>query len=138
MSFKQNMRKLERIQRFGVTVDLPLFNQKDVPEKKKLPAWIWDGKGISRRAYDAFKSQFAQKEIEYLRAVLELGGEATDNEIVEILGWPPGYVSARRNALKELGVIVSYGKTKLGPSGVRNTVWSINFQKLYLIIEEAE
>jgi len=134
------MRKLERINRFGITVDLPLFNQHDEVQAKykTLPSWIWDGKEISRQALDIFREQFAQKEIEYLNAVLKLGGEATDNEIVEMLGWPPGYVSARRNALKHLGIIVSYGKTKTGPSGVRNIVWSINFKKLYLILEDSK
>lgn len=143
MGFTQNILKQERIARFGQTVDLPLFNQeKEIPAKfKDLPDWIWNGKEMSQKALAKFEKYLAEKEIEYLNAVLSLGGSATDNEVAEFKDkkWQNGFISARRAALMKVGIIVSRKDVndelvgKIGPCGIKNTIWFVNFKKLFML-----
>lgn len=151
MGFTQNILKQERIARFGQTVDLPLFNQSEesLPMGKgkrdglhqNLPDWIWNGKEMSQKALAKFEKHLAEKEIEYLNAVLSLGGSATDNEVAEFKDkkWQNGFISARRGALMKIGIIVSRKDakdelvSKIGPCGVKNTIWFVNFKKLFML-----
>lgn len=135
MSFRTNLHKQEWIERVGVTAGLPLFEQKIEPSYK-LPDWIWDGSDIKNEIYRSLKEKFAEDAVEYLRGIIFLGGSATDHEVKDILNWPLHIVSARRNDLKKLGLIVSYpDKNKVGPAGVLNTIWFVNFQNLRNILE---
>lgn len=126
MSFKPNAKKFEEVAE-DQTAGLTLFDQ---PRYLDLPAWLWDGSAVKAEAYNKLKEHFNTRCCEYLIAIIRIGGEATDNEIKELLDWPASSVSARRNELKELGIIVSFGKTKPGPYKCSNTVWSINFNQL--------
>lgn len=141
MPYKQNILKQERIDRYGITVDLPLFNQeKSVPVKyQNLPDWVFDGSDFSKKAYTKFEKHFGDQQIKYLNAVLQLGGRATDNEVGAFFNdpikWPPGKISARRNALIALGIINSNPDAHIkGPYGTPNAVWSVNYKKLYMLL----
>jgi hypothetical protein len=141
MPYKQNILKQERIDRYGVTVDLPLFNQeKSIPVKyQNLPDWVFDGSDFSKEAYNKFEKHFSDQQIDYLNAVLRLGGKATDNDVRELfndpVAWPSSKVSARRNALIKLGIIYSDPTAHIdGPFGVPNAVWSVNFKKIYMLL----
>lgn len=126
------------------TAGLPLFDPAAtsplIPLLRKereivLPNWIWDGSGIKAEVYKRCKDNFAEDALEYLSALIKLGGSATDHEVKNYLKWDLHIVSARRNDLKKFGVIESYdGKKKPGPFGVPNTIWFVNFRNLRLII----
>ncbi|HOJ19573.1 MAG TPA: hypothetical protein PLT92_13510 [Ignavibacteriaceae bacterium] len=141
MPYKENTLKRERIDRFGITVDLPLFNQeKSVPVKyENLPDWVFSGSEFSQLAYNKFEKHFADQQIEYLNAILQLGGKATDNEVQlffnDPIKWPSSKISARRNALIGLGIIYSTPVSQIkGPFGSPNSVWSVNYKKLYMLL----
>lgn len=141
LSYKHNILKQELIERNGITYGLPLFSQeKSVPVKhQNLPDWIFDGKEFSQTAYNRFEKHFNDQQIKYLNAILQLGGKATDNEVREFfndpIAWPNGKVSARRNALKDLGIVNSNPDAHVkGPFGSPNAVWSVNFKKLYMLL----
>lgn len=141
LSYKPNILKQERIERFGITVDLPLFNQeKSIPVKyQNLPDWVFDGSDFSKEAYSKFEKHFSDQQIKYLNVVLQLGGKATDNAVREFINdpvlWPSGKVSARRNALIKLGLVNSNPDAHVvGPFRTPNAVWSVNFKKLYMLL----
>jgi len=120
----------------GAGYGTPLFLQKDEAPviHHSLPSWIWNGHEVSQEALLKFENHLAAKEIDYLNAVLNLGGNATDNEVAEYKNWESGFVSARRNALMKVGIIVSYpDKFKIGPSGIKNTLWFVEFKKLFML-----
>ena len=141
MTFQPNILKQELIQIHGQGYGTPLFSQeKEVPAThKNLPDWIWNGKEVSQEALRKFEKYLEEKAVEYLNAVLNLGGEATDNEVADFKGWERGYVSARRNSLMKVGIIFCYlDKDKkpvgvIGKSGSKNTVWHVNFKKLFML-----
>lgn len=158
MTWQKNTYKEERIARCGVTVDLPLFESAREEVKKEtspsipllikerevvMPDWIWSGNGIKAAVYNQMKEKFAEDSLEYLNAIIMLGGKATDHEVKEYFNdveqWPLHIVSARRNYFcgGENPVITSYpGKTVIGPKGKPNTVWYVNFKNLYEIIQK--
>jgi len=145
----------------GAGYGLPLFNQKDDPKKsgratrlssskscRDLPDWICDASGIKAEIYNKMKNKFAADSLEYLNAVLNLSGSATDHEVKEYFGdddrWPLHIVSARRNYFKNdpFYIIVTYpdknnpGKpvSKPGPQGKPNTVWYVDFKRLFTLL----
>lgn len=141
--WKANEAKKQMVMELGVTAGLPLFN--DVPLKastKRLPDWIWDGTGIKARVFDELKKKFQQDSFEYLAAVIELGGSATDHEVKDYFNdpdkWGLHIVSARRNYWcgAPRYVVQSYpGREKPGPKGKLNTIWYINFLQLKELTE---
>jgi len=136
MTWQKNIHKQEMIERFGQTAGLPLFDSRPTTS---LPDWIWNGNGISAEVYRKMELKFSDDAKEYLRALLLLGGQATDHEVKDAIRWDLHIVSARRNDLKKLGVVVSYpGKKKPGPYGMANTIWFVNYNQLYKIINEVQ
>lgn len=142
MSWKANPTKEEMIERFGQTYGLPLFgqnNENSYPDNYTLPNWIWDGTGIKAEVYRQMQKKFAEDAFMYLRALMQLGGSATDHEVKDLLKWDLHIVSARRNNLKKLGVVESYtGKKKIGPHGVANTIWFVNYKNLRTLLNTPE
>ncbi len=150
MPYKQNILKQERIDRYGVTVDLPLFNQeKTIPvQYQNLPDWIWNGNSIKAEIYNKMKEKFAQDSLEYLNAVIALGGNTTDHEVREYFNdeskWTAAIISARRNYFLNgpFYIITSFPDPKNpdkpisrpGPKGKPNTVWYIDYKKLYMLL----
>lgn len=151
MTWKRNTSKEEWIERCGVTAGLPLFESaKDNPSQPSLskregvgrvPDWIWSGNGIKAAVYNQMKEKFAEDSLEYLNAIILLGGKATDHEVKDYFNdleqWPLHIVSARRNYFcsGQNPIITSYpGKTVIGPKGKPNTVWFVNFKQLYKVI----
>jgi len=137
----QNEAKVDRINRFGITADLPLFNQeKDVPPFQR-PAWLFNGNDIKAEIYHKMKNEFAENALTYLNAVLNLGGKATDHQVKEFLDdperWPLHIVSARRNDLTKepFYIITSYpGQTVKGPKGKNNVIWFVNYKNLFNLL----
>jgi len=154
MTWKKNIVKSDRIKKFGQTIDLPLFNQDlslpkpsddKTPEEIKIPDWIWDGSSVKAEVYNKMKEKFAEDSLLYLRAIITLGGKATDHEVAEYFNdwqqWPLHIVSARRNYWtgSPYYVIQSFpDRTKQGPRGRPNTIWYVNFSNLYLLIKSEE
>lgn len=155
MTWKRNIAKEEYLERCGITAGLPLFESaKDcsspsplpkgrIEEGFKIPDWIWTGSGIKAEVYHKMKNKFAEDSLLYLRAIIQLGGRATDHEVKEFFNdvekWPLHIVSARRNYFTgdPRYIITSYpNKTVIGPKGKPNTLWFVDFTQLYKLIEE--
>ncbi len=141
--YRVNADKIERIQRFGITADLPLFNQpQDVPTIQH-PNWLWSGTGLKADIYNKLKEKFAEDSFLYLNALIILGGKATDHQVKEYFSdpekWPLHIVSARRNYFTKAPwyLVKSYpGQEIIGPSGRPNTVWSIDYKNLFQLTLE--
>jgi len=153
MTWQKNTAKEEWIERCGVAAGLPLFESakatspltpllaKERELKGAVPDWIWSGNGIKAEIYEKMQSKFALDSFDYLNAIIMLGGKATDHQVKEYFNdveqWPLHIVSARRNYFcnGEYPIISSYpGATIIGPKGKPNTVWYVNFNRLYKII----
>jgi hypothetical protein len=150
MTYKPNLLKEELIGLHGAGYGTPLFSQqKELPAAHKLlPDWICDASGIKAEIYNKMKNKFAEDSLEYLNAVLNLGGSATDHDVKSYFDnedkWPLHIVSARRNYFKNdpFYIIVTYpdknnpGKpvSKPGPQGKPNTVWYVDFKRLFTLL----
>lgn len=106
-----------------------------------MPDWIWTGSEIKASVYQSMKEQFAEDSFEYLKAIIKLGGSATDHDVKEFFNdvekWPLHIVAARRNYFtgSPYYLIESFpGRNKIGPKGKPNTIWYVNFKNLYTII----
>lgn len=133
---KPNPLKENLINKYGQTFGLPLFEDKAQykasPTQRNLPNWIWDASGVKAEVYNKLKGHLAESRLKVIMAMLKLGGAATDEEIHEQSGLRLSSVNARRNELITLGVIYSFNYVKkLGSSGVPNTVWHLNLNKLH-------
>jgi hypothetical protein len=153
MTWKRNIAKEEYLERCGVTAGLPLFESAKsevLPLAKgedlggvRLPDWIWSGSGIKSEIYHKMQNKFAEDSLLYLRAIIQLGGCASDHQVKEFFNdvekWPLHIVSARRNYFTghPYYAIKSYpNKTVIGPKGKPNTLWFVDFTQLYKLIEE--
>jgi hypothetical protein len=134
------------IEEFGVTTGCPLFDsaKSSMPEEKnpgvfiKHPDWLWNGNGIKAEVYNKLKDKFAEDSFEYLNALIMLGGRATDHQVKEYFNnddkWGLHIVSARRNyfTMAPFYLIQSFpGQKTMGPKGMPNTIWFINYKNLY-------
>jgi hypothetical protein len=141
MPFRPNIAKEEMIQRLGITAGLPLFNQEKEIPKIQHPDWLWSGNGIKAEIYNKLKNKFAEDALEYLNALINLGGKATDHEVMDFLNdrdqWPLHTVSARRNYLLDAPfyIVQSFpGQEVMGPKGRPRTIWSINYKNLFTLL----
>lgn len=150
MTWKRNIAKEEYLERCGITAGLPLFESAKenvpvipaVPAEIKLPQWIWTGSRIKSEVFHKMKDKFAEDSLLYLRAIIQLGGCASDHQVKEFFNdaekWPLHIVSARRNYFTgdPYYIIKSYpNKTVIGPKGKPNTLWFVDFAQLYKLIE---
>jgi hypothetical protein len=130
MAFVLNRKKVERIQQQGVTVDCPLFV--GIEDAIYLPSWIWIANEIKRETLDLMCHHFNRQLVQYIKAIVQYGGKASDNDIAKITGWPASTVSGRRNQLIQLGIVdANPEKKKIGPFTATNKIWSLNFDRLY-------
>ena len=130
---KVHPEKVDRINRFGQTADLPLFEQPNLKENKKYPNWICNGTSVKAEVWSQIKNteKIAKDCWTVLKAIINAGGSATDHEIKQITGLELHIVSARRNTLIQIGYVKSSpGKKKMGPHGKLNTLWEIDFEVL--------
>lgn len=141
MSFQPNIHKEEMIAQHGITWNLPLFQNMPAVQHSSVPNWVWNGTSIKAEIFHKMKEKFAEDSLEYLNAIIALGGKATDHEVKEYFNdeskWPLAIVSARRNYFKNhpFYIITSYpGKTQLGPKGKPNTIWFVDFKQLFTLL----
>lgn len=154
MPYKRNIAKEEWLERCGITAGLPLFESAketspSIPLLTKergrgevaMPDWIWTGSGIKAEVYNKMQNKFAEDSLIYLRAIIQMGGKATDHEIKDFFNdpdkWPLHIVSARRNYFtgEPYHVIKGYpGYKKMGPKKVPNAIWCVDFSQLYKLI----
>jgi hypothetical protein len=143
--YRVNSEKEQRINEFGITVDLPLFNQpQDVP-RIQHPDWLWSGSSIKAEVYNTLKEKFAVDSFEYLNALLKLGGRATDHEVMSYFNnpekWPLHIISARRNYFVEspFYIVTSFPDQKIRvqlSNGriVYRTIWIVNYKNLFSLM----
>ncbi|MBX3008645.1 MAG: hypothetical protein KF816_11550 [Melioribacteraceae bacterium] len=135
--FKQNAHKKELISKFGITHDLPLFNQEKEVPKIQHPDWLFNGNDIKAEIYHKMREKFADDAFVYLNALITLGGRATDHQIKDYLNdesnWPLHIVSARRNYFTNAPfyLVQSFpGQTIIGPKNRPNIIWFLNYKNL--------
>ena len=126
MSFKRNPELERKIERYGETYGLPLFEQEPV---YLAPAWIFDGTGIKTSVYENLKNKFPARRLEVLKAFIKLG-KASDQEVARFLDLETNQITGRRDELQKAGIIVSYGETKIGKFNQPNTLYYVNYTKL--------
>lgn len=153
MPWQPNTDKERLIRKHGVTYGLPLFETSPAlssspqpsPQRGEgvgMPDWIWSGSGVKAEVFELLKNKFNQDAIEYLKAIVSIGGRATDHEVKEKINsdrFPLHIVAARRNHWvgHPYYIIESFpGQKKKGPHGVANTIWFVNFKNLFKIINE--
>jgi hypothetical protein len=130
MPFALNKKKIDRIKAQGVTADCPLWV--GIDKAMKLPSWIWQSNEIKRETLDLMCHHFNRQLVVYIKTIVGFGGTASDNDVAEKLGWHPSTVSARRNKLKQLGIIdTNPVSCKKGSYQAKNKIWSLNFSSLY-------
>lgn len=155
MPYKPNIAKEEWLDRCGVTAGLPLFESVKTPPQSsplikgediggvRIPDWIWTGSGIKAEVYNKMKDKFAEDSLLYLRAIIQLGGKATDHEVKDFFNdpdkWTVAIISARRNYFTgdPFYVIKSFPNyKKMGPKKVPNVIWCVDFTRLYSLMSE--
>ncbi|MCU7494742.1 MAG: hypothetical protein HF314_12125 [Ignavibacteria bacterium] len=134
MSWKENQEKQERIERFGQTVDLPLFDQKSDHKHSVMPSWIFNGTDLKGEVYRAMEEKLQPNQNKVIEALLSLQ-TGSDHDIKDYLGWEINQVTGRRKALQMLGIIEFAFKRKLGPYGSPNCVWKLNYQRLKEVLD---
>lgn len=130
MPFILNKKKIERIKRQGVTTDCPLFV--GIDKAVYIPSWIWVANEIKRETLDLMCHHFNRQLVQYIKAMVQFGGEATDNNIAAKLNLPCSTISGRRNTLISLGIVdTNPVAQEKGPFNAPNKIWSLNFDRLY-------
>lgn len=144
MSWKLNPSKLERLNRFGQTVDTPLFDQRteeEIGAERRgvkelpivpLPTRIYDGTQDKARVFAALKGRLTGARLKVFEAIFDLK-LATDREIALHLGWEINRVTPRRGELQRLGLVKFVGQ-KPGQYGQPNDVWAVNSKALKLML----
>ena len=134
-SFAKNNYRADKIHRFGETVGLPLFVGADgvrpAPSSTVQARFKAAPKSISTGAETRHLS-FTMLHHDQLhlgemcekvwQAFAEFG-PATNFEIAQRLGKESGYISARNNDLRKLGLLESAGKRKCNITGNVVTIW---------------
>ena len=132
---KINPRLEERIERFGQTVDLPLFEQAHTAgSRKDYPKWLCTGTSVKAEAWKKIKDseKLNSDAWEILEVMILHGGHLTDNEIEEYTGMRINIITGRRNDLIEAGLVTGFPETtKKGRSGRPNKIWHVDFKNLY-------
>jgi hypothetical protein len=135
LTVKRNPKLAERIERFGDTVDLPLFDQpKTAGSNKNYPKWLCTGTSVKADVWDKIKGSERLNDDAWtiLSTMITHGGRMTDNEIEEATGMRINIITGRRNNLIEAGLVTGFPDiTKKGKSGKPNKIWHVNFKNLY-------
>lgn len=144
MGYRTNTAKAERVNRFGQTVDTPLFDQRteeEIGAERRgvksdpvvpLPSRIYDGTETKAKVFHALKDKLPTARLKVFEAIFELR-TATDKDIVEYLGWEINRVTGRRKELQEMGLI-KYVGDKDSQFGHPNSVWAVNPKALKLLL----
>jgi len=114
---KLNYSKLDRIQRVGQEVDLPLFGG-GTEDPTYLPN---NGKDTKSLSYEKLKLN--NNELIILAIVRKIG-PCTDQEIAEELRWEINQVTGRRNSLVGNNRVERCG-TVSGPKGRKRALWRV-------------
>lgn len=123
MSWRTNQRKKELINKFGETVDMPLFSGHR-HGTASMPTYIFDGSKLKAEVYEKIKMHLSEMRFAVFCAIGELG-KCTDHQIANRLQIELHRVVGRRHELQELGLIQYAGETT-GPYDVKNILWTLN------------
>jgi hypothetical protein len=133
-TFRKNSLRIEMLNRFGQTAGCPLFDEtsKSLSDADKAllqnaPKAIPTGIETKRLAYiKLLHDQRRLSDMEKLawEAFAQLG-PASNMEIAKHLGKESGWVSARNNALRELGILTSDVKRKCRVTGEVVQTWRV-------------
>lgn len=141
MSYKSNAHRFDLIQRFGVTVDLDLFNQPINSSKKtvtteQMPRRVFNGTTMKAEAYELVKPRLREKQLAVMSALIDLQ-HATDRELASKLGWEVNRITARRKELQELGLVIFSGE-KIGDFGIKNSIWTPDWIRIKALIRSQQ
>lgn len=125
---KYNKYDLAMRMKYGNNYDAPLYKKASDPSPKpKIPKIIDDATEEKAAVYDNLN---AEEQREKVLEIIKNLGSATDNEIARILRINPSTVSARRNELRDRGLIIpkldaegKKAKKVDSITGVLNTIW---------------
>lgn len=117
--------------KYGNEYDLPLFSRPTRQESAPSPApVINDATEEKAEVYANIDNRTITEQRKIVLDLLKRFGAATDNQIARQLGIHPSTVSARRNELRDLGLVVpvldEYGrkvKVKDKITNTPNTLW---------------
>jgi hypothetical protein len=131
-SFAKNNYRADTIRRHGVTVGLPLFNEVSKPISPVTQARFEAAPKAIPTGAETRHLSFAILHHDQLRLSLLCQkvwemfaefGPASNFEIAQRLGKESGYISARNNDLRKLGLLESAGKRKCNVTGEIVTIW---------------
>jgi len=130
--YRRNPYRMEVINRFGQTVNLPLFEQtsRRLPEPTrsrfegapKSIAVATDTRKLSHLILTHDKRQLTNKQLAVLGAIIDIG-PASNEEIAHHLGWEINRVVGRTFELRQYGIVVLAGKRKCRRTGMIVSVW---------------
>jgi len=134
MPYSKNKKKEKFLNKHGNTAGLPLFDQNN--PALNWPDWIWNGNDVKAEAYELMQEKFKNiGMLEYIRTMIKLGGAATDNEVKANSDLEINIITARRKNGQEQGLVKSFnGSKKIGPFGVSNKIWYLNYKGLHTIM----
>jgi len=138
---KYNRYKLSMRMKYGSEWDAPLFRTKSQslrpePETPRSgPDIIDDATEDKAEVYNNMNKLTAKEQRERVLSVIKKFGAATDNQVARELNIHPSTVSARRNELRDLGLVVPVldnqgGKVKIKDkiTNTSNILWKVKLK----------
>jgi hypothetical protein len=131
-AYRRNALRYARIQEKGVTVDLPLFDQKAAKASspigteampKSIPV-ATDTRNLTKSIID-IDPTIQNTQMEKVYECIRLNGNATNKEIEKATGLPVNVVSARNMRLRELSRITMAGHRQCRVTGFVVTCWKV-------------
>lgn len=119
--------------KYGASWDAPLFSQ-PTPEPVRpqpVPDFINDATEEKAEVYNSLLTEtFNQEQRNLVLSVIRRLGQTTDNQVARELKIHPSTVAARRNELRDLGLVVPIldekgkkVKARDSITGIPNTLW---------------
>jgi hypothetical protein len=131
-TYRRNAARYALIQERGVTVDLPLFDQKAARSAapigteampKSIPV-ATETRNLAKTIID-IDPTIANTQMEKVFECIKLNGNATNKEIEKATGLPVNVVSARNMRLRELGRITAAFKRRCRVTGFVVQSWRL-------------
>jgi hypothetical protein len=134
MTTKLNKYSFAMRQKYGSDWDTPLFARHKEPAPPPVPDFINDATEEKAEVYsDLNQSAMMDEQRERVLGVIRELNQVTDNQVARILKIHPSTVAARRNELRDRGLVIPVLDdlgTKLKQrdpvTGIPNTLWKVN------------